>query len=63
MHVFSLGENEAVVIGEDIVVRVVEIRKDTVQIEIRHSHGDTWETEYEEYQLTTEPAGEGGPGW
>ena len=37
MLVFSLAENEGVVVGDDIVVRVLEVREDTVEIAIEHT--------------------------
>ncbi len=63
MHVFSLGENEAVFIGEDIIVRVVAIQNDSVQIEVQYSGGVPGKEEHEEYQLTTDPTGESGWVW
>lgn len=55
MHVFSLGENEAVVVGGDIVVRVVAVQDDSVQIEIEYSVSPQATQEYEEDQVLTEP--------
>lgn len=63
MHVFSLGENEAVFIGEDIIVRVVAIQNDSVEIEVQYSGGVPGKEGHEEYQLTTDPAGESGWVW
>ena len=39
MHVFSLSKNESVVVGGEIVVRVVAIRDDIVEIGIERSDG------------------------
>lgn len=55
MHVFSLGENEAVVVGGDIVVRVVAVQNDSVQIEIKYSVSPQATQEYEDSQVLTEP--------
>ncbi len=37
MHIFSLATDEAVVVGDDIVVKVLEIDGDEVQLGIEHS--------------------------
>jgi len=37
MLVFSLAQNEGVVVGGEIVVRVLEVREDTVEIAIEHT--------------------------
>ncbi len=37
MRIFSLATDEAVVVGDDIVVRVLEIDGDEVQLGIEHS--------------------------
>jgi hypothetical protein len=54
MVVFSLARNEAVVVGGDIVVRVLEVRGDTVEIVIEHPEADCGEYEAPE-QVGCEP--------
>jgi ribosomal protein S1 len=39
MRIFSLGTDEAVAVGDDIVVQVLEIDGDEVQLGIEHSNG------------------------
>jgi hypothetical protein len=39
MRIFSLATDEAVAIGDDIVVKVLEINGDEVQLGIEHSDG------------------------
>jgi len=48
MRIFSLATDEAVAVGDDIVVKVLEINGDEVQLGIEHSDGmgtDFGETE------------------
>ena len=46
MRIFSLATDEAVAVGDDIVVKVLEIDGDEVQLGIEHSDG-----------ISTEPGG------
>ena len=46
MRIFFLATDEAVAVGDDIVVKVLEIDGDEVQLGIEHSDG-----------MTTEPGG------
>ena len=39
MRIFSLATDEAVAVGDDIVVKVLEIDGDEVQLGIEHSDG------------------------
>jgi carbon storage regulator CsrA len=43
MRIFSLATDEAVAIGDDIVVKVLEINGDEVQLGIEHSDGTSIE--------------------
>ncbi|MHB8898775.1 MAG: hypothetical protein ACYC6Y_08525 [Thermoguttaceae bacterium] len=50
MHIFTLCENEAVVIGDNMIVRVVAIEGDAVQLEIEPL-GDSSEEQLAEVSL------------
>jgi hypothetical protein len=40
MSTVTLGKNESIVIGNDIIVTILAVRGDEVEIEIRRSTGD-----------------------
>ena len=44
MRIFSLATDEAVAVGDDIVVKVLEIDGDEVQLGIEHSDGMSTES-------------------
>jgi ribosomal protein S1 len=44
MRIFSLATDEAVAVGDDIVIKVLEIDGDEVQLGIEHSDGMTMES-------------------
>jgi carbon storage regulator CsrA len=44
MRIFSLATDEAVAVGDDIVIKVLEIDGDEVQLGIEHSDGMSTES-------------------
>jgi sRNA-binding carbon storage regulator CsrA len=55
MRIFSLATDEAVAVGDDIVVKVLEINGDEVQLCIEHSDGTSIESGGVEEDLELEP--------
>jgi len=55
MRIFSLTTDEAVAIGDDIVVKVLEINGDEVQLGIEHSDGMSTEFGEAEEGFELEP--------
>ena len=55
MRIFSLARDEAVAIGDDIVVKVLEINGDEVQLGIEHSDGTIIESGGAEKGFELEP--------
>lgn len=43
MRIFSLNEDDAIVIGNGIVIRVLEIGVDEVELEVEHPDDDSTE--------------------
>ena len=55
MRIFSLGTDEAVAVGDDIVVQVLEIDGDEVQLGIEHSDGMITESAGAQKAVELEP--------
>ncbi len=55
MRIFSLATDEAVAVGDDIVIKVLEISGDEVQLGIEHSGGTSNESGEAERGIELEP--------
>lgn len=60
MRTFSLGEDEAIIIGSGVVIRVLQVSDDEVQLEI-DSPGDVPIRPSQEHQSLLQPAAEPEP--
>jgi len=55
MRIFSLATDEAVAVGDEIVVKVLEISADEVQLGIEHSDGTSIESGEAQKAVELEP--------